>query len=151
MAVRVGILSDTHNKLTRDVIDGLQGCDYILHAGDVCRSEILDEIRNIGRLYVVKGNNDRSIDLPLSKVQKLTIEKVRILMVHNRLDAAGHLSDVDLVIFGHTHRFSTEEIDGRLWLNPGSVTRPRGGGRASYCIMEIEGSTWHLTKIELNQ
>ena len=32
--MKIGIISDTHNLLRPEVIQNLQGCDMILHAGD---------------------------------------------------------------------------------------------------------------------
>ena len=40
--VKIGILSDTHNLLRPEVTDALQGCKFILHAGDISKQEILD-------------------------------------------------------------------------------------------------------------
>ena len=59
MAKRIGIISDTHGLLRPEVISILKTCDCILHAGDVDRPEILDQLRYLGSLYVVRGNNDR--------------------------------------------------------------------------------------------
>ena len=49
MSKKLGIISDTHNKLRPEVLEILKTCDCILHAGDVTKEEILDEtapIRN---------------------------------------------------------------------------------------------------------
>ena len=58
MAKRIGIISDTHNLLRPEVLEILKGCDCILHAGDVTKESLLDQIRFLGNLYVVRGNND---------------------------------------------------------------------------------------------
>lgn len=55
MAKRIGIISDTHGLLRPEVISILKTCDCILHAGDVDRPEILDQLRYLGSLYVVRG------------------------------------------------------------------------------------------------
>lgn len=44
MAKRIGIISDTHGLLRPEVISILKTCDCILHAGDVDRPEILDQL-----------------------------------------------------------------------------------------------------------
>ena len=54
MAKRIGIISDTHGLLRPEVISILKTCDCILHAGDVDRPEILDQLRYLGSLYVVR-------------------------------------------------------------------------------------------------
>ena len=59
MAIKVGIISDTHGLLRPAVLEELQSCDYILYGGDVNKPEILDTLRAIAPLYVVRGNNDK--------------------------------------------------------------------------------------------
>ena len=56
---RVGVISDTHGLLREDVINQLKTCDYIIHGGDIDKEEILDELKNIAPLFVVRGNNDK--------------------------------------------------------------------------------------------
>ena len=57
--MKVGILSDTHDLLRPEVIDALQGCDYILHAGDISSQRILDRLEQIAPVKVVRGNTDK--------------------------------------------------------------------------------------------
>ena len=57
--IQLGIISDTHGLLRPEVVERLKTCDAILHAGDVNRPEILDTLRAIAPLYVVRGNNDK--------------------------------------------------------------------------------------------
>ena len=56
--MKIGILSDTHDLLRPEALLALHSCEAILHAGDVCRQEILDELGKIARVYVVRGNNE---------------------------------------------------------------------------------------------
>ena len=37
MSKKLGIISDTHNKLRPEVLEILKTCDCILHAGDVTK------------------------------------------------------------------------------------------------------------------
>ena len=55
------------------------------------------------------------------------------------------LDGVDVVIFGHSHKYFQQEIDGRLWLNPGACGRPRFGGALSMAVMEIDGQSGDYT------
>ena len=57
--MKIGIISDTHNLLRPEVIRNLQGCDYILHGGDISSQEILDQLQQIAPVKVVRGNNDK--------------------------------------------------------------------------------------------
>ena len=38
----IGILSDTHGLLRQEVIDGLEGVDHIIHAGDIDNKQVID-------------------------------------------------------------------------------------------------------------
>ena len=46
--IKIGIISDTDGLLRTEVLDILQSCDCIFHAGDVDRPELLDTIRSLG-------------------------------------------------------------------------------------------------------
>lgn len=44
----------------------------------------------------------------------------------------------DIIVFGHTHLPYVKEINGKLFINAGSVGRPKDGdNRACYCILTI--------------
>ena len=147
MAKRIGIISDTHGLLRPQVKEILETCDCILHAGDVNRPELLDEVRFMGNLYVVRGNNDREWAENLSKTLTFTIEGVKFFMVHNKRDVAWNLEDVQVVIFGHSHRYFQQEIDRRLWLNPGSCGRRRFDGELSMAVMIVENGKYQVEKV----
>lgn len=147
MAKRIGIISDTHGLLRPKVKEILETCDCILHAGDVNCPELLDEVRFTGSLYVVRGNNDREWAENLSKTLTFTIEGVKFFMVHNRRDAAWNLEDVQVVVFGHSHKYFQQEIDGRLWLNPGSCGRRRFDGELSMAVMTVENGKYQVEKV----
>ena len=147
MAVRVGIISDTHGLLRPQVVEILKTCDCILHGGDVNKPEILDAIRFFGSLYVVRGNNDKDWAEGLSKTLSFTIEGVRFFMVHNKKDVGRNLSDADVVVFGHSHKYFEQEIEGRLWLNPGSCGRRRFDQEITMAVMTIENGSYQVEKI----
>ena len=139
--IRVAVLSDTHGWLRRSVVREVQGCDCILHAGDIIRESDLDELALYGSLYAVRGNND--IWAPgvseLAGTLRFEIGGVSFCMVHDRRDVPRDLTGVDAVIFGHSHRYSEEWKDGRLWLNPGSCGRSRFGGDVTMARLTIRG------------
>ena len=102
--MKIGILSDTHNMLRPEVLEALQGCDLILHAGDIAKPEILDKLRQIAPIKVVRGNNDRAWaeDLPMQLAFEL--EGYRFFMTHKKRDIPADV-DADIVIFGHSHKY----------------------------------------------
>ena len=137
--IRVAVLSDTHGLLRREVVDEIQDCTHILHAGDIIRETDLDELRLYGSIYAVRGNNDlwQKGLRDLAGLLRFEIGGVKFLMTHDRRDVPRSLEGVQAVICGHTHRYSEEWLDGRLWLNPGSCGRSRFGGDVTMAKMEL--------------
>ena len=149
MKEKIGIISDTHGLLRPEVLEILKDCKYILHAGDVNKDEILDVLRSMGNLYVVRGNNDKDWAENLRTSLSFTIGGVKFFMVHNKKDVAWELGDTQVVIFGHTHKYFEKMIDGRLWLNPGSCGRSRFGGEVTMAVMTVEDGKYQVEKIIL--
>ena len=147
MAKKLGIISDTHGLLRPEVVEILKSCDCILHAGDIDRPELLDELRYLGSLYVVRGNNDGDWAQNLSRTLRFKIEGIEFFMTHNKKDVAWNLGNAQIVIFGHSHHYFEEMIDERLWLNPGSCGRRRFGGDVTMAVMEIDSGNWKINKI----
>src|SRR5277367_830808 len=58
VGIRVGVIADTHGLLRPEAKAFLLGSDYIVHAGDIGDRGILDELRGIAAVSVVRGNND---------------------------------------------------------------------------------------------
>ena len=138
--VNVAVLSDTHGFLRREVVAEIQDCTHILHAGDIVKETDLDELRCCGAIYAVRGNNDlwQPGLRDLSGVLQFQIAGVRFLMTHDRYDVPRNLGDTKIVVCGHTHRYSEEWIDGRLWLNPGSCGRSRFGSGATMARLKLQ-------------
>lgn len=149
--IKMGIISDTHGLLREEVKERSKDCTYIFHAGDVDRPEILDELRTMGFLYVVRGNNDGYWAQNLRRSLNFSVGNVKFFMVHDRKDAAWELGDTQVVIFGHSHKYFCQEIDGRLWLNPGSCGRNRFGGEVTMAVMTVENGSWEVEKIVLQK
>lgn len=122
MAARIGLISDTHGLLREQAKKILQGCQQIIHAGDVDSPEILEELRGIAPTTAVRGNMDfGGWAQQLKSIERLKIDSCLITVVHNinHLDLAGEQADV--VIFGHSHRFTHKKKGRLLLINPGSA------------------------------
>ena len=139
-AVQIAVLSDTHGLLRREVVAELKDCSHIIHAGDIIREKDLDELRLYGSVYAVRGNNDLWLDglQDLAHVLRFQIAGVSFLMTHDRYDLPRNLDGVQAVIYGHSHRYSEEWKDGRLWLNPGSCGFSRFGSGVTMAKMTVE-------------
>jgi len=57
--LRIGLISDTHGLLRPEAAAFLKGCDFIVHGGDIGDAGILETLRAMAPLTVVRGNNDR--------------------------------------------------------------------------------------------
>ncbi len=138
---RIAVISDTHGFLRRNAVKELQDCSCILHAGDIIMESDLDELAVYGSLYAVRGNNDvwcRGVK-DLAGFLRFQIGGVSFYMTHDRRDVPRDLAGVDAVIYGHSHRYSEEWIDGRLWLNPGSCGYARFGGKVTMAKLVLRG------------
>ena len=147
MAKRIAVLSDTHGLLRPEVLTAIDGCDAIIHGGDINKPEIIDRLKEIAPLFVVRGNNDKewAEDLPYSLT--FTVEGVRFFMVHNKKDVPKDLSSVDVVVYGHSHRYAMEDREGVLWLNPGSCGRRRVDQEITFAMMTAEVGSYPVEKV----
>lgn len=146
----VGIISDTHGLLREEVINYLKKCDYIVHGGDISSEDVLKELKNIAPVYVVRGNNDKgkwSEKLP--KELYFNIGNIRFYMVHNKKDISPNLKSIDVIIFGHSHKYFCEKIEDILWLNPGSCGNRRFNLPINFIIMTIENNSYNIVKIDI--
>ena len=103
-------------------LQALRGSDLIIHAGDVGKPEVLEELRSLAPVAAVRGNVDRGAwadDLP----DERTVEVcgARIHVVHNLMTLASEPEGYRMVISGHSHRPSVQRRDGVVYLNPGSA------------------------------
>ena len=144
----MAVLSDTHlrdppsgagrgRSGTRDLPAAawalIEGCDAILHAGDVLEVGLLRRLADVAATYAVLGNNDLTLTgrLPVTRVVELG--GVRIGMIHDSGPSAGRAGrmrrrfpDAAMVVFGHSHAPCDEAgLDGQLLFNPGSPTQRR--------------------------
>lgn len=124
--VRIGLISDTHGLLRPDVHTALAGVSMILHAGDVCSDEILDELALIAPVHAVYGNCD-PLDPRLAERLDIEVAGVRIHVSHGhelgrpKPSAVAAAYDADVCVYGHTHQQRIERVDGRLIINPGAA------------------------------
>ena len=120
-ALRIGLVSDTHDLLRPEVLDYLYGSDHIVHAGDICGDAVLETLRSLAPLTVVRGNNDRGAwagSLPEQATVRLG--GVAVHVVHDLKDLLLP-GGVRVVVSGHSHKPRVQERDGVLYVNPGSA------------------------------
>lgn len=154
--MKLAVLSDTHGLVRPEVVDVIRECDGIIHAGDITSQSILDELAAVSEkagkyvpFYVVRGNNDRgSWARALPKTLEFELDRVRFFLVHDKKDIPDQLKDVEIVIYGHSHKYACEERAGQLWLNPGSCGRRRFRQDITMAVLTLEGGTWRVERKE---
>lgn len=126
--MRVGLISDTHGLLRPQALDFLRGSDHIIHAGDITGPEILAPLAALAPLTVVRGNNDRGDwATRLPHTASVELGGVAIYVIHDlkELPLDPPAPGVRVVVSGHSHKPSSTEKDGVLYVNPGSAGRRR--------------------------
>jgi len=122
--IRVGLISDTHGLVRKEVIAALTGCQHILHAGDIDEPEVLVKLRKLAPVTVVRGNNDRGAwaeAIPVYDVVEFGAVSVYIRHDQAELDVDPRPAGLRVMMFGHSHKPLVENRDGVLFVNPGSA------------------------------
>ncbi|MBO8435735.1 MAG: phosphodiesterase [Spirochaetes bacterium] len=96
-----------------------------------------------GKILSVRGNCEAEVDqmvLPfpvLSECAMVFADGCKIMMTHGHLHTPEkHPSGIDAFFLGHTHIPVLEKKDGVIYLNPGSVSLPKGGFPPSYAVWD---------------
>lgn len=133
--MRIAVISDTHDRYPPDLPARLALADEIWHLGDVCEPATLVEFEALGKpLHVVLGNNECHNLWP----RELRLERMGVDFFLIHIPPTHLPSKVDVVLHGHTH-VPRDETDtkGVRWLNPGCITRPSRGARASFAWLTL--------------
>ncbi len=139
--MRIGVISDTHGLLRPEALAALQGCERIIHAGDIGNPDVLDGLRELAPLEVICGNVDSGDwAAAIPETLDLQLGGLRVYVTHDaktmKIDPATER--IDVVIAGHSHQPKIEQVDGVLYLNPGSAGRRRFKLPISLALLDIE-------------
>lgn len=145
--MKLAILSDTHGLLRPEVTEQLKNVDAILHGGDINKQSIVDALEQYAPLYVVRGNNDKEWAQHIPHDRTVALGGLVFFLVHNQKDVPADLSGVDVVVFGHSHKYSQTEKGGVLWLNPGSCGPRRFHQEITMMTAEIADGTLRVEKV----
>ena len=140
--MRIGVISDTHSRLRPEALQALEGCELIIHAGDVGKAEVLEGLRKIAPVIAVRGNVDHGPvvrDLPVTEV--VTAGEAQLYVLHDlgQLDLDPAAAGFQAVISGHSHRAKVERREGVLYLNPGSAGPRRFTLPVSLALLRVNG------------
>jgi putative phosphoesterase len=151
MAITLGLIADTHipdrrSSLHPQILPAFKtaGVDAILHAGDICAPQVLEQLETVAPVYAVRGNRDWVLMRHLPAARLLEFGGVRVAMAHGHgrwrnylLDRVNYIfngfqlerytprllgafADAHVIVFGHTHRRLIQWSGGQLLINPGS-------------------------------
>ena len=149
--MKIGIVSDTHGLLRPEVIEELEGCEAILHGGDITGTEILEKLGNIAPVHAVRGNGDKEWAEHIPVLLDFELAGLRICMTHRKKDLPADVRGYDLVVFDHSHKY--EELwQGRtLLLNPGSCGPRRFHQAITMAVAETAGGSVEVKRIDIPQ
>ncbi|MFL6446008.1 MAG: metallophosphoesterase family protein [Candidatus Sulfotelmatobacter sp.] len=122
--ILIGVISDTHGLLRPEAMAALRGAEQIVHAGDVGKPEILQQLGEIAPVTAVRGNIDKGTwALKLPETQVVELSDITIYVLHDlgTLDLKPQAAGFEVVISGHSHVPKQELRDGVLYFNPGSA------------------------------
>ncbi len=120
----VGVIADTHGLLRPEAVAALRGSDLIVHAGDVGRPEILQELEQIAPVVAVRGNVDYgrwAQALHMTEVVEAGAHTLYVLHDLEMLAIDPAAAGFDAVISGHSHRPKLAKRNTVLYMNPGSA------------------------------
>jgi hypothetical protein len=120
----IGVISDTHGLMRPEALVALAEAEHILHAGDVGKAAILNELRKIAPVTAIRGNVDGSgecAELPATDVVELAGKLFYLVHSVHDLDINPAVAGVAVVVSGHSHKPSVETKQGVMYLNPGSA------------------------------
>lgn len=150
--MKTAIISDTHGLLRPEALTAIQGCDLILHAGDIGSPEILDQLSQIAPVQAVRGNNDLNLPWAANIPDHLSLDLNGwpTLLIHDIADVPARLAaNTRLIITGHSHKPLIEWRDNRLYLNPGSAGRRRFKLPVTLALLDVRADTLEPQLIHL--
>ncbi|HEX9066002.1 MAG TPA: metallophosphoesterase family protein [Streptosporangiaceae bacterium] len=162
--MRAVVLADTHaprrwHGCPPAVAAHLRGADLILHAGDVCTAEVLDELSGYAPVRAVLGNNDGP-DVAAwgpqgtPEVLEFELDGLAVAMLHDSGRADGRLARLRrrftaarLIVFGHSHIPLDQAGHGVRIFNPGSPTDRRRQPHGTIGLLDIENGELTAARI----
>ena len=145
--MRLGVISDTHGLLRREVFDVFREVDHIFHAGDIGSLSLLTELEALAPVTAVYGNTDDwDVRTRVPRVAKVQLDGFEIVVTHgdqfgsptpDALNAA--FPDAEIILYGHTHKPLLTLVDLVVTvMNPGAAGQRRFDILPSVGILELE-------------
>jgi putative phosphoesterase len=133
-ALLVGVIADTHGLFDPAIRRHFRDVDHILHAGDIGKRSVIEQLEQIAPVTAVSGNVDDGEERAFPSEAMIELAGRRIAIRHilyqgGKLTEAGRVflqkTEPDICIFGHTHQPKIEWFGKTLLFNPGSAAPKR--------------------------
>lgn len=133
----IGLISDTHiparaRAIPRKVFEAFQNATAIIHAGDLTRLSVVEELEQMAPVIAAHGNMDTKAvkgKIPATNSFEICNWKIGVTHSLNYFQRRSKLKTAaeegfNVFVFGHTHQPSIKYKKGMLMINPGSPTDP---------------------------
>jgi uncharacterized protein len=148
----LALVSDTHGLLRDSVMEALQECDLIVHAGDVGPGSLLQRLETIAPVVAVRGNIDSELTcLPQTELISVNHQLVYVLHDLKQLDLNPVVAGIAMVVSGHSHQPQIHRQRGVLYINPGSIGPRRFRLPVSFAKVACENREFIVEMIHLDR
>ena len=149
----IGLISDTHGLLRQEALASLAGCELIIHAGDVGKPGIVEQLGAVAPVIAVRGNVDKgpwASLLPASAVVEAHSASIYVLHDIQQLDLDAAAAQFKIVVSGHSHKPSQTERAGVLYINPGSACPRRFRLPITVARLNLRKTPWNAEFVDLD-
>lgn len=161
--MKIVVMGDSHKEFhkLKHVVESNLDADAFIHLGD--GEHEFNDVRNLfpeKSFLFVKGNCDfadnKTIRIANAKGIKVLCVHGHEHNVHQGLDtlvSVAKQNGCKIALYGHTHLYRTELIDGVYVMNPGSIDSPRDKRPASYGVITIDDNnaiTMNIVALKFN-
>lgn len=153
-AVIIGLISDTHGLLRPEALTALKGADLIVHAGDVGKPGIIEQLGTVAPVVAVRGNVDTGAwasQLPMTAFAQAGSARIYVLHDIEQLDLDPAAANLNIVVSGHSHKPSQIERAGVMYVNPGSAGPRRFQLPITVARLDLRQSPWSVEFIDLSE
>ena len=149
-------------------LDAFAGADLFITLGDMGERQGLEALGRIAPVIGVRGMDDEPDPRAAGKVRLFDAAGVGIGCVFDPVGAGAATSKEPLqaagdgalprvfggpaavVLWASTHKPAIADVDGVLWVNPGSATLPGDGAAKSFARLRIENGTAHAEIVRIS-
>ena len=152
-AAKIGLISDTHGLMRQEALTALEGSDLIIHAGDIGKPAIIEQLSAVAPVIAVRGNIDKGAwasRLPLTAVVEARSVLIHVLHDIQQLDLDPVAAGINIVVSGHSHKPSHAERSGVMYLNPGSAGPRRFQLPITVARLDLRKLPWSVEFIDLS-